>query len=41
MRRLIALVLLGAALCGCHTTSPSVTGTIRTPEVIYGNPGRK
>lgn len=43
MRRLIAIAMLGAALCGCQSTgtTPSVTGTIRAPDVIYSNPGNK
>lgn len=42
MRSLIAIALLASALCGCQSTpTPSVTGTVRTPDVIYGNPGKK
>jgi len=41
MRRLIALVLLAVALAGCQTVTPTVTGTLRTPDVIYSKPGQK
>ena len=41
MRRLIALVLLALALGGCQTVTPTVTGTLRTPDVIYSKPGQK
>lgn len=41
MRKLIPLLALAAALlAACQTTEPSVTGTIRTPTVIYGTPGQ-
>lgn len=41
MRQLAALLLLTTALLtGCTTTGPSVTGTIRTPDVIYSSPGQ-
>jgi hypothetical protein len=41
MRRLIALAALALALAGCQTVTPTVTGTLRTPDVIYSNPGQK
>jgi uncharacterized protein YcfL len=41
MRRLTLLVLLALALIGCQTVTPTVTGTLRTPDVIYSNPGQK
>ena len=41
MRRLIALTALALALAGCQTVTPTVTGTLRTPDVIYSNPGKK
>ena len=41
MRRLIALTALALALAGCQTATPTVTGTLRTPDVIYSNPGKK
>lgn len=41
MRQLIPLLALAALLlAGCQTAEPSVTGTIRTPAVIYGTPGQ-
>lgn len=37
-----ALAIALLLLCGCQTKpEPSVTGTVRTPDVIYGNPGQK
>jgi hypothetical protein len=41
--QLSTLALLLLLLCGCSTTgtAPSVTGTIRTPDVIYSTPGKK
>ena len=40
MRQLILCLALAAALLtGCQSTAPSVNGTIRTPDVIYSNPG--
>ena len=41
MRRLIALALLALTLAGCATTSPTVSGTLRTPPVIYSTPGQR
>jgi hypothetical protein len=41
MRRLTLLALLAVALAGCQTVTPTVTGTLRTPDVIYSNPGKK
>lgn len=41
MRRLTLLALLALALAGCQTVTPTVTGTVRTPDVIYSNPGKK
>jgi uncharacterized protein YcfL len=41
MRRLTLLVLLALALAGCQTVTPTVTGTLRTPDVIYSKPGQK
>ena len=41
MRRLTLLALLALALAGCQTVKPTVTGTLRTPDVIYSKPGQK
>ena len=41
MRRLTLLALLALALTGCQTVTPTVTGTLRTPDVIYSKPGQK
>ena len=41
MRRLTLLALLALALAGCQTVTPTVTGTVRTPDVIYSKPGQK
>jgi hypothetical protein len=41
MRRLTLLAFLAVALTGCQTVTPTVTGTVRTPDVIYSNPGKK
>lgn len=41
MRRLTLLALLALTLAGCQTTGPTVTGTLRTPDVIYSTPGQK
>jgi hypothetical protein len=41
MRRLTLLAFLAVALTGCQTVTPTVTGTLRTPDVIYSKPGQK
>ena len=41
MRRLTLLACLAVALTGCQTVTPTVTGTLRTPDVIYSKPGQK
>ena len=43
MRRLTLLAFLAVALAlaGCQTVTPTVTGTLRTPDVIYSKPGQK
>lgn len=41
MLRLTLAICLAVTLCGCATTGPSVSGTVRTPDVIYSEPGRK